>query len=87
MATCKDCIHYDVCLKYAYINQTAMSKCGDFKNKADFVDVPCRCKDCKYYKVGNLNANYCYHERYEDLSQSASYEPTDFCSYGERRDT
>jgi hypothetical protein len=48
---------------------------------ADVAEVV-RCKDCKYYKVGNPNANYCYHERYEDLSQSASYEPDDFCSYG-----
>lgn len=51
----------------------------------DVVEVV-RCKDCKYYKVGNPNADYCYHERYEDLSQGVSYKPNDFCSYGERKE-
>lgn len=41
-----------------------------------------RCKDCKFYKVGNPNADYCYHERYEHLGQGVSYNPDDFCSYG-----
>lgn len=43
MASCKDCIHYDVCviaesLSEKYDHYTEFG-CGDFKNKADFAEV------------------------------------------------
>lgn len=48
--TCKDCIHYDVCLDkgdYAAKHNVefAEEECLFFRDKADFVEVV-RCKDC-----------------------------------------
>jgi hypothetical protein len=45
MATCKDCIHYNVCKEDLSFNNLDIDKgifyenCSDFKNKADFVEV------------------------------------------------
>lgn len=46
MATCKDCIHYEVC-QYHITEETDMTvaECGNFKNKADYVEVV-HCRDC-----------------------------------------
>lgn len=41
-----------------------------------------RCKDCKHY--GNLYDGTCEHPAAE-LGDLLATEPTDFCSYGERR--
>ena len=60
MATCKDCIHYEVGIDYVCdehfakeTNQTTREMfspigCENFKNKADFVEVV-RCKDCEKF--------------------------------------
>ena len=74
--TCYDCIHCDVCsgIGACSYHCSDVSKCKHFKNKADFVEVPCRCGDCK-----NYNNHLCaYFETFmfDD----------DFCSYGERKD-
>lgn len=42
-----------------------------------------RCKDCKHY--GNLYDGTCEHPGAE-LGDMLATEPTDFCSYGERRE-
>lgn len=58
MATCKDCVHYEVCKRIDYeleyhnksikeAEEELPIKCRFFKNKADVVPVV-RCKDCKY---------------------------------------
>ena len=44
MASCKDCIHRELCNVHGYIDA---DECGVFKNKADVVKVV-RCKDCIY---------------------------------------
>ena len=36
MASCKDCIHDEVCNVHGYIDA---DECGVFKNKADYVEV------------------------------------------------
>ena len=43
MATCKDCIHYEVC-QYHITEETKMTvaECGRFKNKADYIEKPCK---------------------------------------------
>lgn len=41
--TCKDCIHYGICIFDLTGNE--WSKCFHFKNKADVAEVV-RCKDC-----------------------------------------
>lgn len=78
MATCcGDCMHNAVCEIDGYID-----KCKHFKNKANFVEL-IRCKECKHWNNG-----YC--EGIPFCGDDASYietEETDFCSYGERKDT
>ena len=85
--TCKDCIHYDVCVIVEHSDEDydhyTEYGCEDFKNKADFVEVV-RCKDCKKFMPyeGEEHKGDC--EEFPEL-QCCFYED-DFCSYGERRD-
>ena len=94
--TCNDCIHFDACRnlleafnpEYKGKSLTFTKACKHFKNKADFVEVV-RCKDCKHCElrypakaIGEeaIEGYYCYpNQRY--------VKSTEFCSYGERRDT
>ena len=43
--TCKDCMHYEVCIRRQNSISLDPMKCGykcpEFKNKADFVEVKC----------------------------------------------
>lgn len=57
-ATCKDCLHYDICL-FHVDEESRKEKCVHFKNKADVVEVM-RCKNCavprnKWTGCPNLN--------------------------------
>ena len=76
--TCKDCISNNVCalspIRESYSNANIEDICEHFKNKADFVEVPCRCGDCKNYN----NHRYCYYFATTVLDD-------DFCSYGKRK--
>lgn len=79
--TCKDCIHYEVCVFHTKGNEN--EKCMHFKNKADFVEVV-RCKDCKHKgwmqePCHGKTIDYC---RLHEFCVSAN----DFCSYGERKE-
>lgn len=76
--TCKDCIHYDVCLPNSAAYGHKLKPCSKFKNKADFVEVV-RCCDCKKWKINpnNLYGGYCRH------CEGASIDH--FCSYGKRK--
>lgn len=51
MATCKDCIHCDVCYvinaKIAPVD-TPCDECTKFKAKSKFVELPCRVGDTVY---------------------------------------
>ena len=55
--TCYACIHDKVCSKPYCGNDIACNNveelCENFKNKADFVEVSCRCGDCKNYNNHN----------------------------------
>lgn len=48
-----------------------------------------RCRDCKWYKEGELLApnKFCFRLKHpkEDRKIGYNYSPDDFCSYGERR--
>lgn len=46
--TCKDCIHYDICVFHLKGNEN--EKCLHFKNNADLVEVV-RCKDCEHWEA------------------------------------
>ena len=81
--TCKDCIHQTFCGTFTRpmmpdIVNASERLCVDFKNKADFVEVPCRCKECEHRKNG-IQGYYC------DLTDFL-IKDDDFCSHGERRD-
>ena len=86
--TCKDCIHYEPCLSggvsmWNNIEQTKEDCCSHFKNKADVVEVV-RCEKCKDFEPhGNGKAGICRNKKLKPCLRYA----TDFCSYGERRDT
>ena len=50
MATCKDCLHVNVCQKTRIMNPAYdyAPKCNDFKNRSRFVELPVKISD-KYY--------------------------------------
>ena len=88
MATCKDCIHFDTCyaVKEVGAYQDKAELCENFKNKADFVEVKCRCSECKHLKIINKEPVYAECERQKLtflLWQADTREHT--CSYGERK--
>jgi len=65
MATCKDCVHVEVCLFYikhtanlygakideAYLQNARGDKCKDFQDRARFVELPCKIGDTLYTVV------------------------------------
>jgi hypothetical protein len=81
MATCKDCIHYDIC-KFADNTEYADTEhlkgdCPHFKNIADFAEVTL-CGNCKHFEYPML----CHLRKVTVLVAR-----TDFCSYGERNES
>lgn len=44
MATCKDCIHYDVCIRIRYPSMYGLTgeDCEEFKDKSRFIQLPCK---------------------------------------------
>lgn len=87
MATCKDCVHYDICLDdgddAAKQNaEHAEEECDFFKNKADVVEVV-RCRDCKYVHFNTSSETYhCRRRGY----YSEKVNEDDYCSYGKRKE-
>lgn len=49
MASCKDCLHYDVC-QFHIDEETKMTvnECGHFKDRNRFVELPCKVGDTIY---------------------------------------
>lgn len=67
MASCKECLHYDVCEariaadeNYSERNYTENNNCSNFKDRTRFVELPC--------KVGDVVYSYC-----EDLFRILPY--------------
>ncbi len=79
MASCKNCLHIDICDKLRPIEYCMDKTCSRFQNKADVVEVV-RCKDCKHAR----RTVYCYYGCKVD--GSIAHNETDFCSYGERKE-
>ena len=79
MATCKECIHFDVCEPYTAPDESypEAGGCPVFKSKDKFVQVV-RCKDCKNWEDGYFG--YC-------TKIHAAMDYDGFCSNGERRAT
>lgn len=88
MATCKDCLHFNVCLscgetRYYGENSACndvQERCKYFKNKKNFVEI-CRCKDCLYfdYKFGSYGV--CEHPSYIGTQMF----DLNYCGYAEPR--
>lgn len=75
MATCKDCVHYDICNDLGKVLSkifnaiiTEDSVCEHFKPK---------CRECKFYNVHRLECRHPYH--------NGLFFIAGFCSYGERK--
>ena len=51
MATCKDCIHYEVCKKTRIMNPSHnyATECIDYKDYSQFVELPCKVGDFVYF--------------------------------------
>lgn len=88
--TCKDCIHYAPCFSggvsgWNNIEQTEDDHCPYFKNKADFVEIPCRCKDCDHFINYNPDRTYC-EEHSDGWGDNIIYVgEDDYCSFGIRK--
>ena len=54
--TCKDCIHYELCLPNSEAYGFKMKPCGKFKPKSRYIELPCAVGDTVYWwnKGGNL---------------------------------
>lgn len=67
--TCRDCFHHEVCSDFrrniCEIDQRRFEEykinsdglCGDFKNKACFVELPCKVGDTVWVAVSSLSIN------------------------------
>ena len=87
--TCKKCIHFDVCDSWykqveaegLVVGEMSQQTCEKFKNKSDVVEVV-RCKDCKKAEELTVLGEKILSCRHWNTHLC---EPTDFCSYGERK--
>jgi hypothetical protein len=102
MSTCKDCLHYEVCGGFTPTDLDADvfdycrkgntdeipdidERCGSFKPKADYAPVV-RCKDCNWYQM--LHSGVKPHMQCCNLQGLCRIcKPTEFCSYGERKES
>lgn len=57
MASCKDCLHYEVCSKMN-ANCDRAAHCEMFKDRSKFVDLPC-CVGDTVYSIKNNHINEC----------------------------
>ena len=76
MATCKDCIHHNLCdaneclkvvtdiiddsINYVY-SDNAQNRCAFFKNKENFVELPCVAMVEQFIKDGKSDRRYYAH--------------------------
>lgn len=52
--TCKDCIHYDLCLPNSQAYGVKLKVCGKFKDKDRFIELPCAVGDTVYCVVSSF---------------------------------
>jgi hypothetical protein len=84
MATCKDCVHCDVCdMPIITDGRKNASNCKKFKNKADFAEVV-HCKDCKFSHEDYFGQLWCRKKLREGTYVK---DKNHFCRYGERKET
>ncbi len=54
MATCKDCVHYEVCFIVESYGEEDNENCRSFKPKSRFVELPCELGQTVYF-IGVLS--------------------------------
>ena len=83
MATCKDCLHYEICWYCDNLLDPLHGGviCDSFKPAVDVVEVV-RCKDCQYWR-GVALGNVC--SRCSGIEVKNCTSGDSFCSYGKKR--
>ena len=81
MASCKDCICYEIICQHT-LQDDELQLCNSFRNNADFVEVV-RCEKCKH----RTKVTECDNTLHFCRKKQNYIKLDDFCSYGERRDT
>lgn len=66
MATCKDCLHVNLCkfkdlpapLSDSYIRESECieKRCGDFKGRSRFMELPCKVGDTVYFDNAHIQS-------------------------------
>ena len=87
MATCKDCLHSEVCKELEQKNgipKIFTCQCAFFENKADFVEVV-RCENCtrRVDYEGRIMCNKFGHKFQGEWYGLSATTKDHFCSYGE----
>lgn len=54
MASCKDCLCFDVCDPYKKIEADLLERCEHFKDRNRFIELPCK-KGDTVYRITNYN--------------------------------
>lgn len=59
MASCKDCLHVEVCKFKGYIRKSERieKRCGNFKDRSQFVELPCHTGKTAYAFFSDTKAN------------------------------
>ena len=86
MNKCENCIHYDACKKISDVHGLAFGSspfCDHYKDKSLFVELPCRCKDCKNFISKDNSISY----DGKCLVYMRYVEKDDFCKYAEPKES
>lgn len=87
MASCKDCINYKICSNedkskdrtivsvatWDFVEDVE-SRCSYFNDRSRFVEQPCKCGQCRNYKLRN-GSYWC-------VLHMVRMHSDDYCSYG-----
>ena len=78
--TCKDCVHYDICEMLRPIEWCTGKTCLGFKNKANFVELPCKVGDMIYlpWEFDGVKSIACLTATHIIFDREHNYVKTDF---------
>lgn len=88
-AECKKCLHESVCRIRTYPSQYGLTGdgCDHYKSKSLFVELPCRCKDCKHARpLGVIGCEVYICSVDTHYSLEILVEDDDFCKYAELKE-
>lgn len=86
---CENCIHYECCCDWVSSEDLkdlgTGENCETYKDKSLCVELPCRCKDCKYLRKSFVGLYYCDNEK--NGAAKKYTELNEYCSYAERKES